>query len=71
MSGTSLTCPFCGSPDIHPLANQELQTRVITPYDCSGCQRTFESGPFQLSQKASQSDPKPIGVSPDRHHHAT
>jgi hypothetical protein len=59
MSRTSLTCPFCGSPDIYPLANQELQTMVITPYHCSGCQRTFESGPFQLPQKAHPSDPKP------------
>jgi transcription elongation factor Elf1 len=59
MSGTSLTCPFCGSPDIHQLANKVQQTMVITPYHCDGCQRTFESGPFQLPQKASPSDPKP------------
>jgi transposase-like protein len=59
MSGTSLTCPFCGSQDIHHLANEELQTMVITPYHCDSCQRTFESGPFQLAQKAHPSDRKP------------
>ena len=59
MSGTSLTCPFCGSPDIHRLANQELRTIVITPYHCDGCQRTFESGPIQLPQKAIKPEPTP------------
>ena len=56
----ALTCPYCGSPDIQPMPNRELRTKVlITPYHCTGCQRTFESGPFQLAQKANKADPKP------------
>jgi cold shock CspA family protein len=34
---------------------------VMTPYHCSGCQRTFESGPFQLSEKASSQIPSRNG----------
>jgi hypothetical protein len=41
------------------MPNKELWTIVITPYYCAGCQRTFESGPLQLAQKAHESDPKP------------
>jgi hypothetical protein len=47
MSGTSLICPFCGSPDIYHLANQGLPSKLITPYHCPGCHRKFASGPFQ------------------------
>jgi DNA-directed RNA polymerase subunit RPC12/RpoP len=59
MGVVTLTCPYCGSPDIHCLPNEELRTTVITPYHCNGCHHTFESGPFQLAQKAHPSDPKP------------
>ena len=39
------------------MPNTELRTNVIiTPYHCDGCQRTFESGPFQLAQKAHPSE---------------
>jgi len=57
----TLTCPSCGSGDIHRLPNEEElpPLNVITPYHCTGCHRTFESGPFQLAQKAHQSDPTP------------
>jgi hypothetical protein len=40
------------------MPNKELWTEVITPYYCNGCQRTFESGPLQLPQKAHPSDSK-------------
>jgi DNA-directed RNA polymerase subunit RPC12/RpoP len=56
----ALTCPYCGCPDIQPMPNKEPRTKVVvTPYHCTVCQHTFESGPFQLPQKAHQSDPKP------------
>ena len=56
---TILTCPSCGSADIHSLPNEDLPPlTVITPYHCAGCHRTYESGPFQVAQKA-ESDPKP------------
>ena len=59
MRVVTLTCPYCGSPDIHPMPNTELRTKVIiTPYHCAACRRTFESGPIQLPQKA-PSAPKP------------
>jgi DNA-directed RNA polymerase subunit RPC12/RpoP len=49
----TLTCPSCGSPDIHHLPNEDLPPLiVITPYHCTRCHRTFESGPFHLRQKA-------------------
>jgi hypothetical protein len=41
------------------MPNKELRTIVITPYRCDACQRTFESGPVQLPQKAHPSEPKP------------
>jgi hypothetical protein len=47
-------CPSCGSPDIHPLPNQELGAMVITRYHCNGCHRIFESGPIQLPPAAHQ-----------------
>ena len=55
----TLTCPYCGSPDIQPMPNTELRTIVSTPYHCTRCRRTVESGPLQLAQKTHPSDPKP------------
>ncbi len=59
MGVETLTCPFCGSPDIQRMPNTELRTIDVTPYHCLGCRHTFESGPFQRPQKAHASDPKP------------
>jgi hypothetical protein len=61
MAVASLSCPSCGSTALQALPNQELASNVITPYRCNSCLRTFESGPFQLPQKANTADPKPKG----------
>jgi DNA-directed RNA polymerase subunit RPC12/RpoP len=60
MGIAAVTCPSCGSGDIHHLPNEDLPPlNVITPYHCTGCHRTFESGPFQIPEKTQQTDPKP------------
>ncbi len=59
MSLAPLICPFCGSVGLSRLPNKKPQSKLITPYYCTHCQRTVESGPIQLPQKASPSDLKP------------
>jgi DNA-directed RNA polymerase subunit RPC12/RpoP len=62
MGIVALTCPSCGSGNIHQLPNEDLPPlQVMTPYHCGSCHRTFESGPFQIPEKA-QSDRKPPKV---------
>jgi hypothetical protein len=61
MSVALLTCPFCGGVGMNRLPNKELVSRLVTPYHCARCERTFESGPFQLPQKTSKPDPNPNG----------
>jgi hypothetical protein len=59
MAVASLSCPSCGSTTLQSLPNRELASNIITPYRCDGCLRTFESGPFQVPQKANKADPEP------------
>ena len=51
---TNLLCPSCGAANMGSLPNAEETTeqllKVITPYRCPNCRRTFQSGPFQISK---------------------
>jgi hypothetical protein len=60
MSLEPLTCPFCGSVGMGSLPNKTLHSGlIITPYFCTHCERTVQSGPVQIPQKPPTSDPTP------------